>query len=297
MVTIAAEPSQEERVRRFYTSVAEGGEGATHAYLELMGDIWLHGDPAAEATGLSQAEAARVLLQRYMNDANVQRGDLVIDFGSGPGGATLTMAAATGARFVGISNSETPNQVARARAAERGMADRVSFVTVGDQDYRTLTPWPDNCIDAATAIESPCHLSDRQALFTALFRVLKPGGRLVVMDWIQRPFGSYRTEEEIAGIIRPVCDYIRLAFPLGTVDGYATQLIAAGFTVLNAQDLWEGKECWGSTPPQDRDKWLSYDTGHADEADLFARGKQALDTARGTGVFSVAYWLAEKPAE
>lgn len=288
--------SQEEKARRFYTAVSSGGDGATEAYLALMGDIWLHGDPDAEAKGMSQAEAAKVLLERYMRDAQVQPGDRVIDFGSGPGGATCDMAALTGARFVGLSNSDTPNQVARRRATERGLTGQVSFLTIDDYDYKTLSWWPDGSIDAATAIESPCHLPDKQALFSALFRVLVPGGRLVVMDWIQRPYGRYQTDEQIAQIIDPVCEYIRLAAPLGTLDSYAGMLRAAGWRMLHAEDLWDGRECWGSTPAEDRDKWLSYDTGHQAEGDLFQRGKRALDTARGTGVFSVAYWLAEKPA-
>lgn len=280
--------SHEARVRRFYDA---SGEGAGLAYEALMGTVWHHGDPAAEAAGMSVEQAALALERRLMEAARLRPGDRALDFGSGPGGATLNMADITGANFVGVSNAESLSQRARELATRKGLAERVSFVTIGDNDYRTLSAWPDASFDAVTFLESVCHVPDKQAFFNAVARVLKPGGRLVGMDWLQRPFGEHQTDERIHRIIGPVCEHIRLA-GLGTLQSYPAMMRAAGFDVTDTVDLFEGVLCWGSTPPEDRDKWLTYD---GPSGELFHDGKRALDAARGAGVFTVGWFAATRP--
>ncbi|WP_199514270.1 SAM-dependent methyltransferase [Nucisporomicrobium flavum] len=279
--------THERAVRAFYDD-SPGGEGAGRAYLTLMGDVWHHGDAAVEQAGGSPRDAALAMQRRLMALAGVAAGERVLDFGSGLGGATCEMARATGATFVGVSNTETLNEHARALAHERGLSRQTSFVTVGDLDYRTLLAWPDGSFDAVVFLESVCHLSDKPAFFRAVFRLLKPGGRLVGLDWLQRAYGDHQTPEQIDHFIRPVCEHIRLA-GLGTLDSYADMMADAGFTVTHAEDEFAGRPCWGSTPAQDREAWLTY-------SDLFRKGKCALDAAREAGVFTVGWWAATRPS-
>jgi SAM-dependent methyltransferase len=284
--------THEARVRRFYDEGTDG-EGAGYAYSQLMGTVWHHGARDAERAGKSVLEAAEILERRLMDLAGLRAGQRALDFGSGPGGATVNMAEMTGAVFVGLSNTETLSQRARQLAADRGLDDRVCFLTIGDRDYRTLNAWPDHAFDALTFLESVCHLPDKQAFFHAAFRVLKPGGRLVGLDWLQRPFGAYQSPEEIRTVIDPVCEHIRLA-GLGTVDGYADMMRSAGFEVTHAVDEFDGEPCWGSTPPEDRAKWLTYD---GPSGELYQDGKRALDAARAAGVFTVGWFAAKRPPE
>ncbi|MGI5211745.1 SAM-dependent methyltransferase [Plantactinospora sp. CA-290183] len=279
----------EARVRRFYDE--SDGEGAGRAYSDLMGPVWHHGARDAEQAGKSVLEAAEILERRLMDLAGLGAGMRALDFGSGPGGATTNMARMTGAHFVGVSNTETLSQRARQLAADRGLDDQVSFLTIGDRDYRTLAAWPDASFDAVTFFESVCHLPDKPAFFSAAFRLLKPGGRLVGLDWLQRPFGPYQTDEQIQAIIGPVCEHIRLA-ELGTLQSYTAMMRAAGFEVTDAVDEFDGEPCWGSTPPEDRERWLTY-SGPSGE--LFQDGKRALDAARAAGVFTVGWFAATRP--
>jgi ubiquinone/menaquinone biosynthesis C-methylase UbiE len=282
--------THEARVRRFYSEDADG-EAAGRAYSELMGDVWHHGDNAAEKAGKSPLEAAVILERRLMDLAGLKPGNRALDFGSGPGGATCNMAEMTGAVFVGLSNTETLSQRARALATQRGLDGQTCFLTVGDTDYRTLAAWPDHAFDAVTFFESVCHLPDKDAFFRAAYRILRPGGRLVGLDWLQRPYGQHQSQEQIDSYIGPLCEYIRLA-GLGTLDSYTAVMQAAGFAVTHAVDEFAGEQCWGSTPPEDREKWLTYD-GPA--GDLFQDGKRALDAARGAGVFTVGWFVATRP--
>lgn len=274
----------EQRVRTFY-------DFAGAAYAALMDDIWHHGDPEAEADGLSQQEAARVLKEQMVSLAGLRPGDRALDFGSGVGGATIHMAAVSGAVFVGLSNNEWLSQRARQFAAAQGLSDRVHFLTVGDKDYTTLAAWPDSSFDAVTFYESVCHLPHKERFFRSAYRLLKPGGSIVGIDWLQRPFGPHQTQEEIARFIDPVNDTIYLA-GLGTIESYRTMMEDAGFVVTLAEDMFPGIPCWGSTPPQDRPKWLSYD---GPGAEVIRAGKRALDAARSAGVFTVGRFTAQRP--
>lgn len=273
----------EAKVREFYDAAAE-------CYEHTMGDRWHHGDPDAEAAGRPFLEACEVLEEGLVRDAGLRAGGWALDFGSGIGGPAFHMAKISGARFVGVTNNEPMNRKARARALERGLERQVAFLTLGDTDYTHL-PFIDATFDAVFFCESVCHLPDKASFFREVARVLKPGGRVAGTDWIQRPFGEHQTEAQIMAFMGPVNETIRIPWH-GTVEGYREMLQAAGLEVIEARDLFPGVECWGSTPPEQRDLWLEYS---GTEAELFVQGKLALDAARKAGVFTVGRFVAAKP--
>ncbi|GIL32069.1 SAM-dependent methyltransferase [Actinocatenispora comari] len=268
----------------FYDPVERGGEGASDLFRMLMGDDWSHGLREAEQQGKTPAEAAYALKQMLVDRAGIKPGHRVLEFGSGVGGGTVSMAQLTGASFLGISSSDYLTEQARAHASARGVSETVSFATVDPYEYRTLATWPRESFDAVCFFESLCHVPRKDLFMQAAFSRLKPGGVLYGLDWIQRPFAEFQTTEQIAPIIDPVCDQFRLA-GIGTVDGYADLMRRAGLTVSAAVDEFAGVRCWGSTPDGDRPAWLQ----HARPL------KQALDAARASGVFSVGWWIATKP--
>jgi tocopherol O-methyltransferase len=273
----------EHRVQEFYDS-------ALPCYEKIMGDRWHHADPDALAVGLPRLRGCEILEERIAALCGLTPACHALDFGSGIGGPTLHMARTTGATFVGVSNNERLNQVARASAARAGLAGRVTFHTLDDLGYKQL-PFPDGAFQAVTFFESVCHLPDKPAVFSELARVLAPGGRLGGMDWIQRPFGAHRTEAQIAAIMQPVNDAI--AIPAhGSVASYRTHLEAAGLRVAISRDLYDGVLCWSTVQDDETPAWTSYE---GPEQQMFRRGEEALANARRAGVFSIAMWVAAKP--
>jgi tocopherol O-methyltransferase len=277
------EMSYESKVREFY-------DNALHCYQQFMGDRWHHGDPEAEAQGASPLRACEVLEEKLASLTGLKEGSWALDFGSGIGGPTLHMARVSSATFVGVTNNEQLNRRAREKAAQVGLAQQVSFVTLGDTDYKNL-PFPDCTFDAVTFYESVCHIPEKAALFRELARVLKPGGRLGGMDWLQRPFGEHQSEEQILKLMRPLNE--ATAIPgHGTTESYRKMMEDAGLRVLLARDLYEGVKARGSTTPQEHSEWLGYE---GPEGELFRQGRKTLDAARDAGVFTVGMFLAEKP--
>jgi tocopherol O-methyltransferase len=191
---------------------------------------------------------------------------------------------------VGVTNNESINARARARARDAGVDHRVSFVTIGDTDYRNL-PFADGAFDAVFFYESVCHLSDKAAFFREVARVLAPSGRVAGIDWLQRPFGEHQSPAQVEAVMAPVNEFVRIPWH-GTVPGYRDMMVAAGLHVVEARDLFDGVECWGSTPDEQRDEWLSY---AGPDGELFVKAKVALDDARRAGVFTVGMFVAEKP--
>jgi tocopherol O-methyltransferase len=277
--------SHEEKVREFY-------DHAGDCYQSIMGYSWHHGDPAAEARGASLEESRQILEEEVVALSGLRKGGRATDFGSGVGGPMLHMAKVSGATWVGLSNTESLSQKARKRAVEVGLADQVSFVTMGDDDYKTLLPFADHSFDAVTFYESVCHVPDKAAFFRAAFRVLKPGGRLVGIDWLQRPFGEFQTEEQIMKFMQGVNDGYCIPWH-GTLEAYKAMMEAAKFQVTVARDMFEGAKCWGTTPTTEQPQWLNYDGADAVQ---FREGKIALDGAREAGVFTVGMFVAVKPA-
>jgi cyclopropane fatty-acyl-phospholipid synthase-like methyltransferase len=112
----------------------------------------------------------------------------VLDAGCGVGGSSVWLAQARGANVVGIT--PVASQVARARsfAAARTLGDQVAF----EQADYTSAPFPDASFDVVWALESLCHALDKAAFYREAARLLRPGGRLVIAEYIRaaRPLSA-----------------------------------------------------------------------------------------------------------
>jgi arsenite methyltransferase len=120
----------------------------------------------------------------------------VLDIGSGPGLLAYDMAASVGngGRVCGIDVSEDMLTMSRRRCADQPW-------TEFRKADATALPYPDNAFDAAVSIQVYEYVADIPAALAELHRVLRPGGRVLIMD---TDFGSLVLHTEHEGRMRRV---------------------------------------------------------------------------------------------
>ena len=173
--------------------------------------------------------AALENMNRVLADlAGIRAGERVLDAGCGWGSACFWLSAHRQAEVTGISL--VPDQVDDCRRfADRHRIPRVSFLQA---DY-CQTPFPDAAFDVVWACESLCHAPRKIDFYREAYRVLKPGGRLVLAEYIRagRPLLP-AAETLLANWLHP------WAIPdLDTEAGHRANAAAAGFNTFDLRNV------------------------------------------------------------
>lgn len=165
-----------------------------------------------------------VLAQR----AGITKHDVVLDAGCGVGGSSLFLGSTIGCKVMGISLVEHQVQAATRHATERHLNKLVTFQ---EADF-TATPFADQSFNVVWAVESVCHADDKQQFLTEAFRLLRPGGRLIVADGFAAKASRSQNEEQILerwlqgwGVNQ-----------LDTISAFCAKARHAGFKDVQAED-------------------------------------------------------------
>lgn len=134
-------------------------------------------------------DAALMNLNKILaKNGTVRNGDKILDAGCGQGGSSIWLAQNYAVEVEGITL--VPHQVAIAskHASKNRVNDRVRFSV---QDY-TQTNFADEQFSLVWACESVCHAQSKRDFYKEAYRLLKPGGRLVCVDYlrIERPLNE-----------------------------------------------------------------------------------------------------------
>lgn len=152
---------------------------------------------------------------------SVPAGGTVVDLGCGPGGLFEPLRKRyPDVRIVGVEV-----QPAMLTAA-RDLAKKVD-ATIVEADLSQPLPLPDESADAATAVMVLHEMPYPMTVLRETFRILKPGGALLVYDWARQPLREYVAGRELTPDVvqhfREHCLY--------TPDDLAFLLETAGFRV------------------------------------------------------------------
>lgn len=122
------------------------------------------------------------LWKRYTIDCSgVRAGHKVLDLAGGTGDLTAKFSRIVGetGQVVLADINDAMLKVGRAKLRDKGIVGNVQYV----QANAEALPFPDNSFDIITIAFGLRNVTDKDKALASMYRVLKPGGRLLVLEF------------------------------------------------------------------------------------------------------------------
>lgn len=163
-----------------------------------------------------------------LEQTKIKSGHKVLDAGCGVGGGAIYIAKNTGAKVVGITIVSDQVNDANKNAKRAQVSNLVDFRLM---DY-AKTSFEDNTFDVVFAIESICHAYPKIDFLNESYRILKPGGLLIMSDGYVK-----RTPKNVGErkIITMLCKVWRLK-ELIEIDKMNALIEKVGFKLVEVKD-------------------------------------------------------------
>jgi len=213
-----------------FSDVADVYDQLSEFFTTILGGsihlgYWADGDTLGDSAMIVASERMTGMM---IDKIAVSKGQRVLDVGCGTGQPALELARAREVEIVGITVSG--EQVAAATELSRasGLSDRLSFQLTDVMDL----PFEADTFDAAWLFESLPHMADRLRALKQVARVVKPGGRIALTDFVQI---APMTPQE-----RAAAAEIMESFHLGgfcPLEQYPELISAAGLELVEVNDI------------------------------------------------------------
>ncbi|MBU0570198.1 methyltransferase domain-containing protein, partial [Patescibacteria group bacterium] len=145
-----------------------------------------------DETVKNRDEALLKLNSVIADKLKITKKDFVLDAGCGLGATSFWLAKNIGCRVEGVSIAPNQIKIAQELANKNGLQTKIKFKTL---DY-TNTSYPNNHFDVVIAIETICHLEDKNDFYREMYRILKPSGRLLVAEAVLKKPKMSQTEKK-----------------------------------------------------------------------------------------------------
>ncbi len=160
--------------------------------------------------------------------ADIKEGTTVLDAGCGLGNSTLWLTQHRKAKVIGITLVESQVEIAYKMAKKQN---------IQGAEFRTANylnaPFEDESFEIVWAIESQCHTVDKSLFYKEAFRLLKPGGRLVIADSIR---SSRQLNAEDETLLKNI--FNAWAVPdIDTLEEHQANATKAGFVNFESKNV------------------------------------------------------------
>merc|ERR1711870_169553 len=134
----------------------------------------------------------------------------VLDIGCGTGGSAFYMARNFGCEVLGLDLSD-------------------NMLAVAYEHKLTMAEFPENHFDCVYTRDAVMHIAEKEALYAKVLKWLKPGGKLVISEYVHGRNHPNHTTEYV--------EYIKdRGYQLVTVQEYGNVLKKVGFKNVKAID-------------------------------------------------------------
>jgi tocopherol O-methyltransferase len=183
----------------------------------------------------------KVLEWAGVSESGTAKPERVLDVGCGIGGSTRHMVAKYSAKY-GVGITLSPYQAGR---AEQITKQDPAIPKESEVEFRVADalnqPFEDNSFDLVWSLESGEHMPDKKQFVSELYRVLKPGGKVIIVTWCHRVLKQ--NEECLNAYERLLLAVINKAYFLPawvSVAKYQELAQAQGFRDIEVED-WSEK--------------------------------------------------------
>jgi len=155
-------------------------------------------------------------------------GKKVLDVGCGRGRIMHHVASYSGAHVTGLNIDKGQIKMGKDYAEATGLLDKqLSFL---EGNYNKKLPFADNTFDALYHVQALSYAQDLPILMKELYRVIKPGAKISMLDWFKLP--AYKPEDphhkKLLRDVKMVIGAVRTPAP----EDYDIAMKAAGFEIL-----------------------------------------------------------------
>lgn len=203
-----------DNIRQFY-------DASSLLWERFWGEHMHHGFYGLEGQRTTERRQAQIdLIEELLQWGQVHNAQQILDVGCGIGGSTLYLAEKFQATATGITLSPVQAGRATERAEE---ANLPATFKVADALHM---PFEDASFDLVWTLESGEHMPDKEKFLQECYRVLKPGGMLLMATWCHRSIETTPLDTQERALLDKIYRVYHLPYviSLAEYDAIATQL-------------------------------------------------------------------------
>ncbi len=214
--------SYQQSIVDFYTAM----EGPLQVAWNIQNSLAIHYGYWDEKVK-SFPESLRRMNEVMAETAKIKQGETVLDAGCGVGGSSIYLAKTLGCKAVGVTLSAKQVSHAFENAKQHGVSHLTDFKVM---NY-SQTEFPDQSFDIVWGCESICYADDKEQFVKEAYRVLKPGGRLIIADGMVTKFENNENPTMRRWLEGWAAKYIE------TPERFTQFMKNAGFTNVSFRDI------------------------------------------------------------